>query len=241
MAYGMYLPNGGGPFGPYGDDEGPVDVYGGGWHYRLMKDYDEKLSEEMKAFYKDARSYRFNVWNKLIYECGTKSHGSDGLILMPIEEHEPPKFYQIEKGYSELSSIISLSSRRWAVDENVKAICEYFEPERHQFYPLEIRMPGGKVYPVQYYSLVIGTYLEGFSPEKSNSESFKPNGPKRYSFRGDKKSITGLALDKAVIEGAHLWRERGFDEWLICFSDRFETALAAANLKLPKYYRMKEV
>ena len=244
MAWGMYLPKGGGPYGPYGDDEGPVDVYGDGWHYRLMKDYRDHLSEAQKAFYGDALKYAFCVGEKFLYPTGHKKPGPDDLMVTPIADHEPPRFYQIENGYKELSSIISLDSRRWAVDEQVKAIFERFEPGLHKFYPLEIRMPRGKVYPVPYYCLVVGSWLQSFSPEHSAQDGFKAynsNGLKWYSIRGDKKSITSLALRKSVHQNAHLWREHGHNEWLICLSDELAAVLAGSGLMLPKFYRMKDI
>ena len=244
MVWGMYLPNGGGPYGPYGEDEGPVDVHGDGWHYRLKKNYQDHLSDAQKAFYGNAWKYAFCVGDKFRYETGHKQPGPDDLMVTPIEDHEPPRFYQIEKGYTELSSIISLDSRRWAVDESVKAIVERLEPGLHKFYPLEIRMPRGKVYPVQYYCLVVGSWLQSFSPEDSVQDAFKAyegNGVKWYSISGDKKCITGLAFRKSVYKTAHLWRERGLNEWLICLSDELAAALAGSGLMLPKYYRMKGI
>jgi hypothetical protein len=237
MVWGMYLPKGGGPYGPYGDDEGPVDTYVDGWRNRLMKNYEDHLSDAQKAFYGNARKYSFCVGDKFRYECGHKQPGRDDLIVTPIEDHEPPRFYQIEKPYTQLSSIISLSSRRWAVDEAVKVIVERFEPGVHKFYPLEIRMPRGKIYPVQYYAFVVGNWVQSFSPEDSVQDIFRmheTNGVRWFNIRGDKASITGLALRQSVYKNAHLWRERGFNEWLICFSDELAAKFTTAELVLPK-------
>jgi len=244
MIWGMYLPRGGGPYGPYGDFEGPVDIYGDGWAHRLRRYGCEELSAEKTAFYGDGRVYASRVVEKFQKECGYKGPSPDDKIVRPIERHEPPTFFQMENGYKELSSIISLPSRIWAVDESVKDIIERMEPGVHLFYPIEIRMPRGRVYPVQYYVLVVGTYFESFVPEKSDPYSFNPqeaNGLKWYIFHGRKAEITGLAFCKAMHTNAHLWRERGMDEWLICISGELEAALREAKLKLPKYYRMIEV
>jgi hypothetical protein len=244
MVWGMYLPKGGGPYGPYGDDEGSVDPYGDGWKDRLVRDYQDHLSEAQKAFYGSAGKYSFCVGDKFRYETGHRQPGPDDLMVTPIEDHEAPRFYQIEKGYNELSSIISLSGRRWAVDESVKAIVERLEPGLHKFYPLEIRMPRGKVYPVQYYALVVGSWLQSFAPEDSVQDVFRPqeaNGVKWFNIDGDKKSINGLALRQSIYKNAHLWRERGLNEWLICFSDVLAAELANSGLMLPKYYKMKSI
>lgn len=244
MIWGMYLPRGGGPYGPYGEFEGPVDVYGDGWRHRLIKYGHEELPEEQRAFYGDGRRYASCVVEKFQYECGHKQPGPDDLVVRPIEGHEPPRFFQTQAGYNELSSILSLPDRIWAVDETVKAIIERLEPEIHRLYPVEIRMPRGKVYPVKYYVLVVGTYLQSFSPEESSKHSFRSyeaNGVKWYGLHGSKSEITGLAFRKSICRDAHLWRERGLNEWLICFSDELESGLSGAGLKLPKYYRMRDV
>ena len=165
-------------------------------------------------------------------------------MVTPIESHEPPRFFQTASAYNKLASVISLSGRTWAVDAAVKKIVEQFEPDLHRFYPVEIRSPRGKVYPVQYYLLVVGRWLQSFSPEESNPESFTPqeaNGVKWFHILGYKNDIVGLALRASVFNGAHLWRERGLDEWLLCFSDMLEAELAGSGLMLPKYYRMRTV
>lgn len=244
MIWGMYLRRGGGPHGPYGDYEGPVDIYGDGGSHRLRRYGCEELSDEQIAFYGSGRVYASCVVKKFHNECGYKGPSPDDLVVTPIERHEPPSFFQSEIGYKELSSIISLPSRIWAVDQSVKDIIERLEPGLHHFYPIEIRMPRGRVYPVQYYVLVVGAYLESFSPKESDPYSFKPqeaNEVRWYILHGYKAEITGLALRKAMHANAHLWRERGMDEWLICLSGELEAALSEAKLKLPKYYRMIEV
>tara|TARA_R110000868_G_C10868873_1_gene762121 strand:+ start:748 stop:1482 length:735 start_codon:yes stop_codon:yes gene_type:complete len=244
MIWGMYLPRGGGPYGPDGDYEGPVDIYGDGWLHRLIKYGCEELSDEQRAFYGDGRRYAFCAIKKFHKENGYRGPSPDDRIVQPIEKHEPPLFFQLKRGYRELSSIISLPGRIWAVDESVKQIIERLEPSLHSFYPVEIRMRRGKVYPVQYYVLVVGKYLESFSPEESDPYSFKPqeaNGVRWYILHGYKAEVTGLAFRKAMHANVHLWRERGLEEWLICLSGELESALREAKLKLPKYYRMIEV
>jgi hypothetical protein len=239
MVWGMYLPSSGGAYGPYGECEGSVDHYGDGWHHRLIKYYQDQMPESQRTYYH--RGYPYCVVEKFLYECGHKEPGPDDVVVTPIEEHEPPTFFQTDKGFHELASIISPGNRMWAVDETMKRLIERIEPGVHRFYPLEIRMPRGKIYPVQYYVLVVGRWLDSLSPEKSDRECFTHYFPEMNHFyiRGDKKNIAGLALQQSVFNGAHLWRERGLKEWLICFSDIFAADLTRAGLKLPKYYRMR--
>lgn len=244
MAWGMYLPRSGGPYGPYGNDEGPVDHYGDGWRHRLIAYYQEQMPQAQRDFYRHGSKYAFCVVDKFTYECGAKRPGPDDLPVTPIEDHEPLRFYQTEKHFNELASVISLTNRMWAVDEAVKRLVERLEPGLHQFYPVEMRSPRGKVYPVPYYVLVVGRWIESFSPEESSRDSFSLNELNKvewHKFHGSKKEINGIALRKSVFDGAHLWRERGPNEWLICFSDALAADLAVAGLKLPKYYRMKSI
>lgn len=236
MVWGMYLPPSGGPYGPYGDAEGPVDHYGDGWHHRLLKYYQEQMSESQRAHY--VHSYPYCVVEKF-----HKQPSADNVVAGPIEEHEPPKYYQTEKGYNELASVINLGNCMWAIDEAVKRLVDRLEPGLHQFYPLEIRMPRGRVYPIRYYTLVVGRWLESLSPEDSDRECFTHYHPEinYFTIHGRKKEITGLALRRSVFDGAHLWRECGLREWLICFSDALAADLASAGLMLPKHYRMKSI
>lgn len=242
MVWGMYLPRCGGPYGPYGDREGPGDHSGDGWYHRLLKYFQEEMSDSQRFVYRlSPLSYACGISEKFVYECGHKR--GDDVIVTPIEDHEPPRFFQTNQDYKELASIITLGDRMWAVDEACKRLIERLEPGVHRFYPLEIRVFGGKVYPVQYYILVVGRWLESLSPEDSNRESFAGYRPetKYFFIHGYKKNITGLALRQSVFNGAHLWRERDLKEWLICFSDILAADLARAGLKLPKYYRMRSI
>ncbi|MBY6239728.1 imm11 family protein [Methylosinus sp. Sm6] len=241
MVWGMYLPHSGGSYGPYGDNEGPVDHYGDGWHHRLLKYSQEQMLEAQREFY--SRSYPYCVVEKFLYECGHKQPSPDDVVVTPIEQHEPPRFRQTHKGYKELASIITIGNRMWAVDEAIKRLIYRLEPGLHQFYPLEIRMPRGRVYPVQYYVLVVGRWLDSLSPNDSDRRSFAHYNPEinHFFIHGYQKNVTGLALRQSVFKGAHLWRERGLKEWLICFSDTLAADLARAELMLPKYYRMRSI
>ena len=239
MVWAMYLPPTGGPYGPYGDYEGPVDIYGDGWHHRLLKYYLEQAPDAEKV--KHSGGFRNIVYDKLLYERGYKPLEPESPVVTAIEDHEPPRFFQTRKGFKELSSIISLSNRVWAVDETVKRIVERLDPGIHQFYPIEIRMPKNSVYPVQYYLLVVGRWLDSLSPENSDRVSFGHYNPEINYFHiaGNKNSIMGLALREPVFGSARLWRERGLREELIFFSDTIAADLASAGLKLPKYYRLQ--
>jgi hypothetical protein len=232
MVWGMPLPSSGGPYGPYGDFEG------GGWTDRLRAYYNEKMSEEEKLPFKDAygggaHSYPFFAWGKFVGELGTKD-SPDALSFTPIESHEPATFFSSAAGYKALASIISLPGRVWAVDEPTKAVVERLEPGVHEFYPIEIRFPRGKVYPSPYYVLVIRQYIDSLVPEKCKEGALGVTD--HY-----KKAITGRAFLKAKFGKAHLWRDRAFREWMACMSDELHDELDKMGLLLPKQYPMIEI
>lgn len=95
----------------------------------------------------------------------------------------------------------------------------------HQFFPIEIKMPKGKIFPKAYFTLVIGQYFDSYAPDKSDES---------------KKNLAGRAFSKAAFGNAHLWRDRRFP-LLNCLSDELKSALDDAGLRLPKHYRMKEI
>jgi hypothetical protein len=264
MVWGMNLPSGFGEFWPEGDFEGKgPDIYRSeGWRNRLMEYYRAQTPEEQKRLFDydmlgfDEEVYGGNkfdyarhaypsfVCQKFTCEWGTVPLGPDRRVpYSPIESHEAPRFFQTTKGCKALGSLIKLNSGLLAVDEALKAIIERLEPTVHHFFPIEIRMPRGKVYPANYYTLAIGQYFDSFSPENSKEGSFQsyPDYPGYYNLEASKKVVTGLALIKAKFGTAHLWRERGFREWLACFSDEFIAEITSAGLRIPKHYKMKEV
>ncbi len=247
MVWGMSLPSGFGEFFPMGNFEAHIDFEADDWYRRLNAYYQEQTPEEQKRLFDrgkgDGPSYAGYVADKLISERGAAS-SPGALPVSPIEPHEPPRSFVTEKGYKSLGSLIMLNDRILAVDEALKAIIERLEPAVHEFFPIEIRMPRNKVYPGSYYTLFIGQYFDSFSPEDSQEESFRdygPDYPNHYTHEKSKKGVTGLALTKAAFGIAHLWRERAFREWLVCFSDELQAEIAGAGLCIPKHYQMKQI
>ena len=247
MVWGMNLPSGFGEFFPMGNFEAHIDFEADDWYHRLNAYHKEQTPEEQKRLFDygkgDGASYAGHVSEKFISERGTVL-GLGNTSFGPIEPHEPPRSFVTEKGYKSLGSLIMLNDRILAVDEALKAIIERLEPGVHEFFPIEIRMPSNKVYPGRYYTLFVGQYFDSFSPGDSLEESFRdygPDYPNHYTHEKSKKGVTGLALAKAAFGSAHLWRERAFREWLVCFSDELQAEIADAGLRIPKHYSMKEI
>ena len=253
MVWGMYLPSTGGAFGPYGKEEGTgagINMKSG-WGDRLQAHYQSQSPEIGQAMWGDDWNspdnivdYSHKVVKKFQYEIGRKTLGDPWEIAAPIQPHEPPSYYLTEKSFAQLGSIISLTDRKWAMDEAAKSVIEELEPGLHQFYRLDIRMPRNQTYPVPFYTFVCGQWLESFSPQDTMPGSFKEynsNGITWYQFFESKAVISGLAMRKSVFKGAHCWRERGFNEKLVCFSDEAISRRNEAGCILPKHYRMNEV
>ena len=245
MVWGMEVPSTFGDFWPRGGYEGTDD----NWAKRLDEYfYKGGISEEKKAAMlpglREANlSYAIYVSGKFSHEPGSQENGR-GLPFLPVEPYELPEFYKAEKSTNSLGSLIALNYGILAVDEKLKAIIERLEPNVHQFFPIEIRMPKGKTYPVQYYILLIGQYIDSFSPKKSKEGSYKsyPDHPGYYSLvRRPPSAMSGLAMSKEVFGDAHFWRERGLNGMLTCFSDELKTQAKKDGLRLPKHHKLMEV
>jgi hypothetical protein len=168
-----------------------------------------------------------------------------GIALSPIKDHEWPTILALEKRRNRLTAIIESGTHVLFVAEAFKNIIERLDPGVHQFRPVTITMPRGAVYPEQYYTMVIGRWLESFVPEKSNPECYKRTGEWdfRYflKFPGTKSQMAGLALTAALFGNAHLWCERKLLKPQICMSNILHDEIIAAGLRLPPHFQMKEV
>jgi hypothetical protein len=258
MVWGMALPNNYGEFWPGGGGGFEYDrkTQDDGWFDRLRAYYKEQTPEEQKRlfdfkgdpghaahFYGTFPAYKFNS------EPGSVDRNGFEPPYGPIEPHEIPRSYDSTRTYKTLGALIKLSCKILAVDVQLKSILEKLEPGMHGFYPLEIGMPKGQIYPEQYYILRISQYFDAFSREDSWERSAKNyerlEGEElithRLHLNDSKKGITGLAFRKIVFGNAHLWRERIFDENLICLSDALVAEIERAGLRIPKHYKMKEV
>ena len=240
MVWGMEIPSTFGDFWPRGGYEGLED----NWAKRLDAYFNEGGAEEKAVMSAELRKaflpYSIYVSKKLKSEPGSKVDGK-GFPFLPVEPFEVPEFYQAEKISTSLGSLIALNYGILAVDEKLKAIIERLEPGVHQFFPIEIRMPKGKAYPVQYYILLITRYLDSFSRAQSKDGCWREPVPGNLTYRGTRKSISGLALSKDAFGGANLWRERGFIRTLTCLSNELKAAIDQEGLRLPKHYKMMEV
>jgi hypothetical protein len=239
MVWGMALPGSFGPFFPNGDYVG--------WHDDLKNYFKNEMPNEEKAlFVENGWFYASYAMSKFAHDPGKQM--PDYPPFTPIEPHEAPNRFVLQKKYLSLGSLINTESRILAVDEPLKDIIERFEPGVHSFFPLEISMPYRENYqtyfenyPKQFFILAIGQYIDSFSPEQSDPGVWKEMRPGHFQYVDDEKSMSGLALSKHAFGSAHLWRERRMAIPLICFSDQMMAEITAAGLRLPKRYRLKEL
>lgn len=249
MVWGLLLPSTFGQFFPAADFEGVVrGTREEAWRERLNEYYAHQAPDEQKKLYVrnedgESVSYASFVLRKFKDEIGSVSP-TISFPLTPILEHELPRFYETEKTYKSLGSLIQMSNGFIGVNGAMKAIIERLEPNIHSFFSLEVRSQYDVVYPEPYYLIVIGQFLEGLVPEKcilDTGYGLRPGRYGRYLHSESEQGIKGLAVSKDRTGTAHLWRERQLFGRLICFSDMLVSEIKAAGLKLPKYFRMIEV
>lgn len=213
------------------------------WDEVLKQYYDEVMDDEERATYGDFKflNYSQNVVKKFSAEPGSISND---LPLGPVLDHEVPKEYKLyKKPAKDVSGLVSMNGIH-AVSEELKAAIEALEPGVHEFWPIRLTLPGGDAWPVQYYTMRIGRFLDSFRPDASDEGSWRKRGIKvdRYYVNiPDKKHFSGLGMSQAEIGGAHLWREKHLYRPKICMSDEMQAAMKAAGFKGSKLYRMKDV
>lgn len=243
----MGMPTGFGDFWPEGDIELDPVTREWGWYERLKKFYAAQTAERRKELFDHddadgnaAHFYAYYAVGKFIAEAGTRENDYNPPST-PIEAHETPRSFTAFKTYKSLASLISINAGIWAVDDDLKGIIERLEPGVHQYNPVEIIMPKGKRYPRNFSVMVLGQYIDSFSPQDTVSWAYDINGPTTYGYKNAKTEMTELAFSKAVFGKAHLWRERRIRPLITCWSDQIRTEIADAGLRMPKHYKMKEV
>ena len=244
MVWGMNLPSDFGQFWPEGQFEGEA-VNSDGWWERMIAHYLAQSQEEQQRLFDnggelDASGYASYVLGKFVHEQGAQE-SPEHPPFKPIEPHEAPLSFVTERTYRTFGSLIALNFGLLAVDEALKSIIERLEPGVHGFYPIDLIMSKGAVFPHCYHTLVIGQWFDSFSPDESSSDSWEKNGEFRIFHSKTKKGMSGLALQNAVFGNAHLWRERRCGVWLICLSDELRAEIEGAGLNLPKLQKLKEV
>lgn len=228
MVWGMKQPSNFGQFWPEGEFEAASDNAGqDGWRLRLVEYYRAQSPEEQRRLFDfdsrfPAHGYASFAYGKFIYEPGAGGN-CEHPDYTPIEPHEVPRYY-LSRPYRSLGSFIVAGLP--AVDEDLKAIIERFEPGVHQFFPIPIIIGRNqKQTDKKYFIVVIRRYFDAYLPKVSDMS---------------KKNFAGIAYSKAVFGDAHLWRDRGTPA-ITCLSDEIKAEIVKAGLRLPKPFTMQEV
>jgi len=232
MTWGMYEPTGDGDFWPYGeylDGDAKLEHY-----------FNNVMSqEERQLFNNRLSSYSLFTSDKLTDEIGVPRKWDP--TLTPPMEHELPSGYKTRRTYKKLGSLIKLDNRQIAIDAPFKEIIERLEPGVHQFWPFRIVMPKGKEYPVPYYGIRIGTFLEAFRPEQSDEGSYSVHNGFYTAHSDTKAGLAKLAMSREAIGSHHLWRERKLRRPQFYLSDELQAAIQQAGLRVTKHHKMKDV
>jgi hypothetical protein len=199
--------------------------------------FDEALESYMQTgMPEDERQRMENLLANYAYEVSQKFVYDKG----PLLAHECPVAFQTEQNYTKLASLLVLNNGLLAVDGQLKAVVESLEPGVHQFWPLTITMPHGFAYPVQYYGLRIGQFRDSCVPEESQVR-ISTVAPMYFALGRSKKDFAAVAVSKAAIGGAHLWRETKLQTPDILMSDTLQSEIAKRGLRIFKHYKLKEV
>lgn len=230
MVWGLELPYGFGTFFPDGDFVGYRD--------QLDAAFDAMSAEE-QAYYGNLKpAYRLHVSQCFTFEHGTM-HGEQR-VFRPVAEHEWPGEFQMRRRYKKLGALIKSVNTLLLVEKRFKDILERLEPGVHQFSPVKLTLPNDEVYPAEYFTIVIGTFLTSFDPRQSDEASFTRLGSYR-SKHFDAETSSKLAFRKSVLDRHHLWRERELKTPHLFLSDTLRSEVIKSGLTLPTHFQMMEV
>ena len=242
----MSLPSTFGEFWPDGEYEFDQQTWDSGWGKRIQENYNKKMINSQNNSFQNGNGYRFvgdpyYVSQKFTKEIGT-TIGPDYPPIGLIEDCDPPQSFQVIRGKKSLGSIFKMNNGILAVDEILRSIIDEIEPNIHQFFPIEIKWRNNRL--ELRYIIVIRKYLDSFSPENSKDYSWRiesPKYPNSHIYEENKKSMNGLSFSRKLFGNSHLWRERNFNNPLICISDELKNEIEKLSLRIPKIYKMREV
>ena len=227
MAYAMVDPEGFGALFPHGEYVGRDEQAEA---YYLANASAQQLAElegmdEAQYRYETVVNTRYATSRKFVYDEG------------PVEPELQPRVFQIKRGGKNLASMMQVNSQLLVVDGELRGIIERFEPDIHQFWPIEIRRPGRRGQPGErtkrdFHALVIRQFRDSLIEEKSDLLDRGEAGRIRFARDTTKPGLKRIALSAEAIGGAHLWREKVLKDPNIFVSDALQAAIAEAGLRV---------
>lgn len=156
-----------------------------------------------------------------------------------------PQDFVLAKPYKSLGDMILLGLGV-AVTDCLRSLIEELEPGRHQFKAVKITLPSGKAYPTAYFTLRVLSQLDAFDKEKSDPTCWKKSVRILKIAPPMEDHAYGIALSRRVIADHHIWRgfvspESGISGFDFYVSDTLKAVIDAAGLKMPPFYKLKEV
>jgi hypothetical protein len=157
-------------------------------------------------------------------------------------ENEWPAERRLKKRHENLAPIIEAGSGtgHFLVHETLKMLIEHLEPGVHTFHPIAITMPRETVYPVQYYTIMIGNWIDSFLPTVSNTDCFRAKMGSYFINGYTKHDMGGLVLSPERFGKAHFWREKKLLTPDIFISDTLHEHIVRAGLEMHKTFQLSE-
>ncbi len=209
-------------------------------------DFEEKVDHHFLNVLTDEERAGFD--NRIVKFRG---HVGRKYALKPpgeLRDFEKPTQIEITRTYKNLASIFQVVRGMLIVEQAVKEIIESLEPDTHQFWQVDVLMPGGKSTDRNWYAMVITHHLDTFVPEKSDPNSFSGDGVGVDGGRGtyrifarNKSNYARIAVSRKAIGGAHIWRDVGMAQPNFFVSDEAMAAFDAAGLRIGRHFQVLEV
>jgi hypothetical protein len=107
---------------------------------------------------------------------------------------------------------------------------------------MRIQTESGKSeYPRQVYGLVIRQFLDSFDVDASKPTAWRESKGLYYADKQNQKSASGLALSKAAVGSAHLWREKRLKSPAVFLSDALMASIRDAGLIVPEFFNLRMI
>lgn len=246
MVWAMRLPGDFGKYWPGGSFAEP-DEPGGyeDWYWRLRSRFQNDLTDEEKAKYNlQGEKWAEGLYKSSVVDSFTREHGTRmnerAPVLRSIEPDEAPKYFTLRGSARKFGDLIKLNDRIIACSGRLIDLIERLEPKVHQSFPIELRAKDGRLLSADYHTVIIRNYRDSFvsDPERLAKDFPVFSKPSSTALTMDARQYRKFRFEGEKILGAHLWRERFFNEKLTFFSDELHNLILEHGLDLPKLHQM---
>ncbi len=123
----------------------------------------------------------------------------------------------------------------------VRDAIEALEPGRHQFWNVELVLPKDRPEGRRWNVLVIGNSVAAFRRDKTDPSAVATTGGGVVILNRTQRAIDAAMLDASEIGNRHLWKDPGVIDPGFFVSDTLMARLEAADLRLPRQLRFREI